>query len=116
MKDRVAASVDAKKGRRTQRRTNARSISRQRGASLGEWLRDRLDLAQKASRAARAAKPKAEEVSYQPEWVVEHAYPNREARRAGRHAMGRNTPYVNPDRDFKPARHLRRELSGKRGF
>jgi predicted alpha/beta-hydrolase family hydrolase len=98
---------DVKKGRQTRRRTTARGVSRTRGAALSGWLQDRFALAQKAAKAAHAAKPRAEEVSYQPEWVVEHAYPNREARRAGRHSMGRNTPYVNLARDAKRGRHLR---------
>lgn len=119
------------------RRAEMTAAKRARAGVMREWLQDRVAAAQKRAadrrELAATSEPGGHGVTVamrnirrpEPEWVVTHEHAPAAQRRKFRtdggkvrtwpgdlREPGRNVPYVNPARDLKPARRLRKELRG----
>lgn len=111
------------KGRRTPTRQEVKRAKGVRAAALVEWFQDRIAAAKAAGVGAAVGSTGGHGVTQemraiqgpQREWI--HHHDNTGVGRASRRAAGRRGPggsengtYVNPSRDLKPGRRLRREL------
>jgi hypothetical protein len=109
------------KGRRTPRRSEIKQAKVIRAAALRDWIQDRIAAAKAAGVGAAIGSTGGHGVTQQMraiqgpqrEWV--HHHDNTGANRQNRRFLGMrvssaNQPYVNPARDLKPGRRLRREL------
>lgn len=119
---------------RTRRQAEALTERRIRTQTFRSWLQDRIAAAQQRKREQNKARPSTgggHGITVQmrnirggdAEWIVKHEHPAARDRRHYRDDNGivrtwpnylrqpaRNAPYVNPARDLKPGRRLRREL------
>lgn len=99
------------KGRRTRSQTEILAEQRTRAQTMRDWLRERFDSARKSNRKPPAGagsgghgvtlEMKAIKAP-EPRWLVRY-------RKDGTARVS----YVNPDRDLKPKRRLRKELRGE---